>query len=326
MTGDRSAVSGSHRVLVTGAAGNLGSRLARHLVPGGAELRLMWHRRALPEDLLRAPNVRAIRADLADPRTLGPAVDGVDVVVHFAGVLFAPRPERFLEETNTRWFSNLVDAALAAGVKRIVLISFPQVEGPTSVESPATGRLDRVPVSAHARTRLAAERLLVERTAGTASTPIVLRSGMVYGRGILMIEAARWLARRRLLCVWREPTLLQLIATADFLRAIEAAIVSPAARGIYHVGDERPVTVQEFLDRACGAWGYPKPRRVPFWSIVAAATACEGAALVLRTRSPLTRDFVRLGRVPHWGDTRRARAELIPTLGVPTLEAGLSTL
>jgi nucleoside-diphosphate-sugar epimerase len=222
-------------VLITGAAGNLGSRLARHLLAGAHDVRLMWHRRALPEDLTGSP------------------------------------------------------------------------------------------ISAHARTRLDEERLLMSR-AGGAATPVILRFGTVYGRGILMIEAARWLARRRLLCVWREPTLFQLIATVDFLRASEAAITNPIACGIYHVGDERPVTVQEFLDTACATWAYPKPRRVPFWSIVAAAAACEAGATIFRTRSPLTRDFVRLGRVSHWGDTRRARAELLPTLEIPNLEAGLHTL
>ena len=119
----------------------------------------MYHRRPLPDDVARAPNVGVIQADLADPETLAPAVDGVSVVVHFAGVLFAPRPERFLPRTNTGYFSNLLTAALRARAGRIVLISFPHVEGPTSVEEPATGRLDRRPVSVHAQTRLEEERL-----------------------------------------------------------------------------------------------------------------------------------------------------------------------
>ena len=233
---------------------------------------------------------------------------------------------RFLPETNTRWFANLVTAALDAGVGRIILTSFPQVEGPTSVEQPATGRLDRHPISVHARTRLEEERILLERTQHTGTTPVVLRLGMIYGRGVLMVDAARWLARRRLLCVWREPTLLQLLSIADFLRATEAAIVLPGIRGIYHVGDEQPVTVQQFLDEACRVWGYRKPVRIPFSMIYAAAWLCECVATIARTPSPLTRDFVRLGRVSHWGDTDRARKELIPELAYPTLEAGLSTL
>ena len=49
-----------------------------------------------------APNVEVVRADLGDRPTLVPAVRGADVIVHFAGVLFAPRPEKFLPITNTR--------------------------------------------------------------------------------------------------------------------------------------------------------------------------------------------------------------------------------
>jgi nucleoside-diphosphate-sugar epimerase len=319
-------VPAQRTILITGAAGNLGSLLSRHLVPTGHALRLMYHRTPLSEDVARSAHVRPIRADLGDPATLPAAVTGADVIVHFAGRLFAPRPERFLPETNTSWFSNLLTAALQARVGRIILISFPHVEGPTSVEYPATGRLDRQPISMHARTRLDEERLLFERTQGTNTSPVVLRLGMIYGRGILMIDAARWLARRRLLCVWPEPTLYQLLSTADYLHAVEAAIFKPAVRGIYHVGDEQPVTLQQFLDEACRVWGYHLPVRIPFSMIYTGAWLCECFATIARTPSPLTRDFVTLGRVSHWGDTSRARKELIPQLLHPTLESGLSTL
>jgi nucleoside-diphosphate-sugar epimerase len=314
------------RILITGAAGNLGSLLSRHLIPTGHELRLMYHHTPLPAAVVEAPNVHPVKADLADPSTLSAAVQGADVIVHFAGRLFAPRPETFLQETNTRWFANLADAAIEAKVSRVILTSFPQVEGATSVAQPATGRLDRHPVAVHAQTRLEEERLLFERARHSATTPVVLRLGMIYGRGVLMIEAAHWLARRRLLCVWKEPTLLQLLSTADFLRAAEAAIVKPGIHGIYHVGDEHPVTVQQFLDAACRMWGCPAPMRMPYSVIYAAACLCECGAMIARTRAPLTRDFVRLGRVPHWGDTRRARDELVPELVHPTLESGLSSL
>jgi nucleoside-diphosphate-sugar epimerase len=241
------------RTLITGAAGNLGSLLSRHLAARSCELRLMYHRTPLPPDMLAAPNVQAVSADLADPTTIMPAVEGADVVVHFAGRLFAPRPETFLPETNTRWFANLVTAAIDARVGRVILASFPQVEGPTSVERPRNRPAHAHPISVHAQTRLEEERLLFERTECSQTTPVVLRFGLIYGRGILMVEAARWLIR-------------------------------------------------------------------------AAAASCEVGASVAGTPSPLTRDFVRLGRVPHWGDTRRARAELIPQLSYPTLDSGLSTL
>jgi hypothetical protein len=115
------------------------------------------------------------------------------------------------------------------------------------------------------------ERLLFRRTEDTATSPVVLRLGMIDGRGILMIEAAPRLARRRLLCVRREPTVFQLLSSADFLRAVDAAIFKPGVRGIYHVGDEQPVTLQRFLDEACRVWGYQRPVRILFSMIYTAA-------------------------------------------------------
>jgi nucleoside-diphosphate-sugar epimerase len=319
-------MTSSPRILITGAAGNLGGLLARHLAKGGHRLRLMYHRRPLHSDLLERPNVEPISADLARPETLPATVAEVDVVIHFAGVLFRPRPERFLPETNVRWFANLLDAALAAGVGRVILVSFPHVEGETSPESPATGRLDREPHSVHARTRLEAERTLFARTRGTATTPVVLRLGAVYGRGVLMVEAARWLARKRILAVWRQPTVYQFLSVPDFLEAAESAILRPGVEGIYHVGDEEPVTLQRFLEEACRVWKCPRPFRVPVWSVYAIAGLCELAAAATGKSAPFTRDFIRIGRVSHWGDTRRAREELIPTLRYRTLRDGLETL
>jgi nucleoside-diphosphate-sugar epimerase len=318
--GDPKRVALQQTVLITGAAGNMGTMLARHLAGRVQRLRLMYHRTPLATDVLQTAGVEPVQADLGDPPTIVPAVAGVDVVVHFAGVLFAPRPARFLPITNVQWFAHLLDAALAAGVRKVVLASFPQVEGPTTVDRPATGRLDREPVSIHARTRLEAERLLMARTERTA---VVLRLGVVYGEGVLLIEAARRLARHGLLCVWREPTVLQLIAVPDYLRATEAAIRRHDVGGIYHVGDEQPVTIQEFLDGLCAVWGYRRPRRVPMWTVRASASLCELFALCARTRSPLTQDIITLGRVSHYGDTARARADLVPDLICPTFSAGL---
>lgn len=316
----------SRRVLITGAAGNLGSRLARRLAGDVELVRAMIHRRPLPDALAFTPAVEAAQADLARPETLPRCLDGVDTIVHFAGVLFRARPERFLPQTNIGWFSNLLDAALAARISRVILISFPHVEGPTTREHPATDRLDGQPISVHARTRLEEERILYERTRGTQTTPVVLRSATVYGKGILMVEAARRLARLRLLGVWREPTCYHFLQIDDFLDAAAAAVVNEAVRGTYGLGDEQPVTIQEFLDGATRVWGLPHPWRLPWWVILAAATASEAFAGTFGTVAPLTRDFVSLGRVPHCCDTRRMRAELLPQLKYPTFAAGKETL
>jgi nucleoside-diphosphate-sugar epimerase len=311
------------RVLITGAAGNLGSVLARYLLAEETcQLRLMIHRRDVPADLKVPGRSEVVRADLGRPETLDVAVEEVDVIVHFAGVLFKANPERFLPTTNTEYFRNLVDAAKTYRVRRTILISFPHVEGPTTFDRPAAGRLDGAPVSWHAKTRLEEEKYLLANAPG----PVSLRLGMVYGRGILMVDAARWRAKRRLLGVWREPTQIHLISTEDCCAACTAAITKPDVSGIYQIGDEGRVTLQETLDLACDHWRTAHPWRMPLGMIYGAARVCEAYSRITGSASPLTRDFVDIGRVSYYGDTTRMRAELLPVLRYPTIRDGVGTL
>lgn len=314
------------KILITGAAGNLGSFLTRHLLGSPYELNLLIHRRPPAFDADAEPNVRVFRADLGRPETLAEPCRGVDAVVHFAGVLFEPRPEKFLPTTNVTYVENLVAAALEAGVGKIILVSFPHVEGESTPENPARETLSGNPSSVHAQTRLAAERHLFAACEGTATVPIALRPGMIYGRGVLMIEAARWLMRRHLMAVWRRPTWIHLMALPDFLRCTVAAIEKAEAHGIYNLGDDEPFTLQEFLDTVARHWGYAAPRRLPEWTFYVAAAAVELYAAVFRTPAPLTRDFIRIGMASYTGDTMRMKAELAAELAYPTLREGLVLL
>ncbi|MFA5810088.1 MAG: NAD(P)-dependent oxidoreductase [Thermoleophilia bacterium] len=327
-------------VLITGPAGNLGSLLARHLIDTNRnaqiphQLNLLIHLHEPPADIAAAPNVTIHKADLAKPATLKEPCQGTDCIVHFAGVLFAPRPEKFLPETNTLYVKNLVNAALEAGVKKFILVSFPHVEGEAAPDHPAKGSLTGKPTSVHAQTRLAAEKFLFKACEGTGMTPIALRPGMIYARGILMPDAARWLSRHRLLAVWRKPTWIHLLSLPDFLAAIQTAIEKPETAGIYNLGDDGPLTLQEFLDRAATErWGasWPwrrghRPWRAPAPAFYAAAALTEAFAAVFRTRAPLTRDFIRIGMASYTADTSRMKAELLPKLEYPTLADGMDLL
>jgi uronate dehydrogenase len=102
-------------VLLTGAAGGLGT-LMRELLPAhGYELRLLDR---LPVE--GAPD--AITADLADGEALREAVRGVDAIIHLAGISLEASFEKILR-ANIEGTYNLYEAARAEGVPRIVFAS-----------------------------------------------------------------------------------------------------------------------------------------------------------------------------------------------------------
>jgi nucleoside-diphosphate-sugar epimerase len=313
------------RVLITGAAGNLGGFLAQEMLKGDHKLRLMIHQRPLTYAINQS-NVEVIKADLMQPTSLTEACREVDCIVHFAGVLFQPFPERFLPTTNITYVQNLLTAASQEKVGKFILVSFPHVEGESSPTAPATGLIDGQPSSIHAQTRLAAEKRVLKAGQATALQTVILRPGMIYGRGVLMIEAARRLMRWGLLPVWTRPTWIHLLALPDFNRAVIAAIEHPSLQGVVNLGDEYPLTLQHFLDLLARHWGFPKPLRLPSPMFYLAALLVELFASVFQTSAPITRDFIRIGMASYTADTSRMSADLLPQLQYPTIEQGLELL
>jgi len=102
-------------VLLTGAAGGLGT-LMRDLLPAyGYELRLL--------DLLPIEGEPdAIVADLADKDALRAAVRGVDAIIHLAGISLEASFDKILK-ANIEGTYNLYEAAREEGVPRIVFAS-----------------------------------------------------------------------------------------------------------------------------------------------------------------------------------------------------------
>lgn len=115
-------------VLLTGAAGRLGT-LMRDLLPGyGYELRLLDMRPVEGE-----PD--AIVADLADRDALREAVRGVDAIIHLAGISLEASFEKILK-ANIEGTYHLYEAAREEGVRRIVFASSNHVVGHTPVPAP----------------------------------------------------------------------------------------------------------------------------------------------------------------------------------------------
>src|SRR5687768_6881077 len=116
------------RVLVTGAAGFIGSHLTERLVHDGAETRALVHYNALGnsgwlDDSPVRNDLEIIAGDIRDRDCVFRALDGVDVVFHLAALIAIPysyeAPQSYVE-TNVIGTLNVLQAARARGVARVI--------------------------------------------------------------------------------------------------------------------------------------------------------------------------------------------------------------
>ncbi len=110
-------------ILVTGATGHVGNVLVRELLAQEQQVRAM----VLPNDKcasLEGLDVERVTGNVLDPASLDRAMDGVDVVYHLAGIIsILPGAETLMRKVNVDGVRNTAQAALRAGVRRMVHIS-----------------------------------------------------------------------------------------------------------------------------------------------------------------------------------------------------------
>jgi NADH dehydrogenase len=115
-------------ILLVGATGNLGGRIARRLVDHGLPFRALV-RPATDPGAVGALASEVIRGDLRDPEALARAVEGIETVIssaHSLDRIMAGRGDDVsIESVDRRGNANLVAAAAAAAVTRFVFVSFP---------------------------------------------------------------------------------------------------------------------------------------------------------------------------------------------------------
>lgn len=172
------------KILVTGATGKVGSRLAQRLAQRGDTVRALVRDPARAADL-RGAGIELAPGDLLDERSLAAAVQGVDFVVHCAAFFRGATPEQ-AQAVNDLGTQHLANAARAARVRRFVFTSTGLVYGPNE------GRLAKeddacAPTAAYPVSKLAAERFLL---ALEGLDVRVLRLPFVYGDGDPHIEEA----------------------------------------------------------------------------------------------------------------------------------------
>lgn len=111
-------------ILVTGASGFIGEALVPHLLKEGYIVRALV-REGKRQPITPHPRLEHVVGDVRDQACVLQAMQGVDAIVHLAARL---RDEPDSEEVNVGGTQNIADAAVLAGVKRIVNVSTQSVK------------------------------------------------------------------------------------------------------------------------------------------------------------------------------------------------------
>jgi len=254
----------ARHVLVTGGAGYIGSMLTGVLLEQGHTVTVVDKLLFGGESLLgfrHHPRFRFTPGDVTEPGALEATPQGlrvgrlpfarVDAVVHLAALVGFPACQAV--GAKVAWLYNtdaarlVFERAEAAGARRFVMASTYSNYGLSADGAPVTEDSPLNPQSLYAETKIAAERLLLERAPASPCAPVVLRFATLFGisprtRFDLIVNqfVLEALLRRRLV-IYQRGYARSFVHVRDVCGAIALCLEAPegAVRGqVFNVGGD----------------------------------------------------------------------------------------
>ncbi len=266
-------------ILVTGATGYVGGRLATALERAGHRVRCLARR---PETLHGrvAATTEVVGGDCLDPATMRGALEGVDTAYYLVHSMGSTTDFSSLDRRAARNFGY---AARAAGVRRIVYLG--------GLGEPGDD------LSLHLKSRHETGEILRE-----SGVPVVeFRASVIIGSGSLSFEMVRALVERLpvMICPKWVSVASQPIAIEDVIAYLMAALDLPeGASGIYEIGGPDVVSYGDIMreyarQRGLRRWLIPVPVLTPrlssLWlGLVTPLYARVGRKLIDSLRNPTT--------------------------------------
>jgi dihydroflavonol-4-reductase len=298
------------KAFVTGGGGFIGTALVRRLLIGGHVVVALARSPSSARRLTDA-GCEVVVGDLADEQLLRGALTGCDAAFHLAGdyrVGIRARERAVMHEVNVRGTQRIIDAAVAAGVPRILHVSTINAYGDTGYrivdESYVRPRPYRY-VSAYDETKHLAH-LAAEARIAVGAPVVIAMPGGVYGPGdpSQLGGALRQAAAGNLRAVTFGDLGMNMVHVDD----VASGLLLVAERGelgdAYALGGEI-TTLAELVRRVAALVGRRPPRlRTPTWALRALAP------IVDRFGQNLGELIRASAGVTYWTTDAKARREL----------------
>jgi UDP-glucose 4-epimerase len=232
-------------IALTGATGFIGQYLLAELPKRSHRVRVLLRR---PTPAMQSHMTSAVIGDLRYPRNLAAALQGVDTIIHSAGMAHAAsgRPEDDYRSINTAATVALARAAERAGVSRFVFLSSIRAQCGPVADAVMTETVEPVPTDAYGRSKLAAELGLAELNLDW----VALRPVLVYGPGVKgnMAQLQRLAQSPFPLPLGSITARRSLLSLENLGSAVEVVLTAPQTlRRAYIVADREALTVGQMI-------------------------------------------------------------------------------
>jgi polyketide synthase len=306
-------------ILVTGATGFIGARLTERLITEGEGVRCLARESSDTSGLERL-DVEIAIGELRDPESIARAAAGCSAVFHCAALVSDWATTTEMEQINVAGTRHVLQAAVDAGVQRVIHFSTTDVYG-----YPGTAGIDetydaRRFANWYAQTKRDAETEVRRIEREHALAAVILRPATVYGPGSREVvgEIARALRNGSMLLIDRGGAIAGLCYVDNVVDAATLALRHDRAPGhAFNVTDNLEVTWRRFTDDLARGLGCSPAR----WSLPYRMAAGVGFTLEhgyrllhsttgLTTRPLLSRQAVHVLGTDQAFSSHRARALL----------------
>lgn len=307
------------KVLVTGAAGFLGGHLVDMLVEQGAEVRALVRPVENVSHLHSLSGVEIVHGDLTDAESLKRAAKGMQRVYNVAAKTGPWGLESDYHAVNVRGLTDLILAALDAGVERIVHTSSITVYGHHLRGLVTEDHPYHAEDNPYSRTKIAAERLIADMVRDQNAPVVIVRPGWIYGprdnasfaRFVGLVESGKYFI------FGSGNNIVPVVYVRDVAQGlIKAGDAGSEVIGrAYTLADDRRVTQAEYLNIIADTLGVPRlSLHFPYSSMYATGRAAEKVWEALGRRNSTPPPLTTYGVTLLGGDQQfsidRARREL----------------